>query len=320
MARDEETSPDRSSHGRQRASRRIDFTQGGPRPARTTNNVYLGSYSQSSRSQKSSEVPPSPRATISHVQLEPLLREIDVELDAFGVDEQRDGYFDAPFFRPIKQDRDEMMYQAQETLPEVFRRPKQSSIAQSFWRQIQSLKYVWKDVTTTRSGIRLFKAFLGFFVAYIICLIPASRDWLGKYSYIMVVSTIINHSGRTVGSQIDGAIFTIIGTALGIGWGSLALYVSTSTTSASEGYGGVLATFLILFTASISWVRSIFIRFYQAIICAGIAICYTCLADTSNSVGWHKVSSYIIPWTLGQAINLIVCSTVFPTSGTRALA
>ena len=320
MARDDETPLDRSSHGKRRASRRTDFTQGVPRPVRTTDNVYLGSYSQSSRSQQCTEVPPSPRASTSHVQLEPLLGEIDIELDAFGVDEQRDGYFDAPFFRPVEQDRDEMMRKAQETLPDVFRRPKQSSIAQSFWRQIELLKCVWKDVTTTRSGIRLFKAFLGFFVAYIICLIPASRDWLGKYSYIMAISTIINHAGRKVGSQIDGAILTIIGTALGIGWGSLALYVSTSTASASEGYGGVLATFLIIFTASISWVRSIFIRFYQAIICAGIAISYTCLADTSNSVGWHKVSSYIIPWTLGQAINLIICLTVFPTSGTRALA
>ena len=50
---------------------------------------------------------------------------------------------------------------------------------------------------------------------------------------------------------------TILGTVAGLGWGSLALYVSTSTSAAQSGYGGILAAFLIIFAAAIGWLRCV---------------------------------------------------------------
>ena len=136
----------------------------------------------------------------------------------------------------------------------------------------------------------------------------------------MVVSAIVNHPGRSVGSQIDGLFLTTLGTVAGLGWGSLALYTSTSTAPARAGYGGVLATFLVMFAAAIAWLRCLFMRFYQAVICAGIAICYTCLANTSEAVGWRKVFDYGIPWVLGQALCLLIAALIFPDTGSRSLA
>lgn len=264
---------------------------------------------------------PSPRASTSQLQLEHLLRAVDEDLDVYGLEESRDGFFDASFTRPLKRNHDDLMRKGTETLPDAFRKKNHPLSLQRFLpQQLREANAFFENISTSRAGLRLLKTFLGFFITYIICLIPASRDWLGRYNYIMVVSAIVNHPGRAVGSQLDGTILTILGTVAGLGWGSLALYVSTSTATAQSGYGGVLAAFLVIFAALIGWLRCVFIRLYQAVLCAGIAIVYTCLADTSQSVGWEKVFDYGIPWVLGQVVCLIIAVVIFPDLGSRSLA
>lgn len=284
----------------------------GKRPERP-----LPKYSELGASQNL--MAPSPRTSIHHSQLEPLLQAVDIKLNTYEAEEFRDRFFDASFYRPLKREQAEMMRQASETLPNSLRnRP--LSFQEFLLRRWHEAIGVIKQIATTRTGIKLFKSFLGVFIAYTICLIPVSRDWLGRYNYVMVISAIVNHPGRSVGSQIDGALMTVTGTAAGLAWGGLALYVSTSTTSAKSGYGGILAAFLIFFSAAIAWLRCLFIRFYQAVLCAGIAICYMCLADRSESVGWRKVFNYGIPWVLGQALCLVVAATISPASGSRAMS
>lgn len=273
-----------------------------------------------SRAHRTSPLP-SPRASTSHLQLEHLLPAVDAEIDGYGLEESRDGFFDASFSRPLKRDHEDLMRKAVKTLPDAFRKKNHPlSLRRFLPQQLREAQAFFRRVCTSRAGIRLFKTFLGFFITYIICLIPASRNWLGRYNYILVVSAIINHPGRAVGSQIDGTILTILGTIAGLGWGSLALYVSTSTATAQSGYGGILATFLVIFAALIGWLRCYFIRLYQAVLCAGIAIVYTCLADTSQSVGWKKVFDYGIPWVLGQAVCLVIAVLFSPDAGSRSLA
>jgi hypothetical protein len=138
---------------------------------------------------------------------------------------------------------------------------------------------------------------------------------------MIAVSVILNHPARTLGAQIEGAIFTTIGTAAGIGWGVTGLLLSTSTTAASNGYGGILALFLALFMAVVAWTRSFYARFYQMVVCAGVAIIFTVLAQTQgNIIVWEKLRNYAVPWLLGQAIALLVNCTIFPDAGARPLA
>lgn len=293
---------------------------------------YLGSYRQSPHHSKVSldrsigaktsvnSVPPSPRASISHALLEHLLRDADIDLDSYGLEELRDGFFDASFDRPLDPGHADLIDAVSATLPRALRIERPKSLGQFVVKNGQEAVDSLRLILTTDSGIKCAKSFLGFFIAYIICLIPRASDWLGHYSYILTLSAILNHAGRSVGSQIDGLILTTVGTAAGLGWGSLALFVSTSTGPARSGYGGALATFLVLLTASLAWFRCVFTRFYQVVICAGIALCYTCLADTSEVVGWEKIFDYGIPWILGQAISLGVCLLLLPDTGSRSLA
>ena len=325
------SSPQRASQLRMRHSSLMEPAESA-RPSFSEPDIYLGSYAKRARrpnqSPRLSQDPrvsrslgdPSPTTSTSHHQLEHLLQDVDFEINTYGVEELRDGFFDASFYHLLQQKRPEMKRETSETLPHSPHVPLSLFFGQfvrQHWRKVVELV---RQETTSRAGIRLLKSFLGFYVAYLVCLTSASRVWLGKYNYVMVISAIVNHPGRPVGSQIDGALMTIFGTIMGLGWGSLALYVSTSTVTAKSGYGGVLASFLIVFTAIIGWFRCVFIRFYQAVLCAGIAICYTCLADTSRSVGWRKVFDYGIPWVLGQALCFIISILIFPDTGSRSIS
>jgi hypothetical protein len=287
------------------------------------NDIYLGFYrkprsanaSQSGVNTPHGSAAPSIRGSQSHEQLEYLLGQLDAEQQTYGVEEHRDGFFDALFLSPSPQDATE----SSSIGLEVTEHESLSALTM-FHRNIAEVKYSLRRITTTRAGIKLLKTCLPFLISYFICLIPAARDWLGRYNFIMPLSAIINHSGRPVGSQFDGALLTISGTIAGLGWGALALYVSTSTRTARSSYGGVLAAFLVIFTALISYLRCVLIRFYQFVICAGIAMAYTTLADTSETVSWRKLFDYGIPFVLGQAISLLVSTTVFLDAGSRGLA
>jgi Putative ER transporter, 6TM, N-terminal len=286
----------------------------------------MGSYSRSPRRSRSSikspgpSTPGSPRPSTSHSHLETLLQDLNLDLETYGVEELRDGFFDASFFKPPKVDREDLMKDAEYTLPAAFKKRNPLSPKAFLPGQWHSIKEVARAVTTTRAGIKLTKSFLAFFIAYILCLVPSIRIWLGRYSYIMVLSTILNHPGRTIGAQIDGAFLTIIGTATGLGWGAFALWLSDSTPVAMRGYGGILAAFLVLFMGTIAALRSYYIRMYQMVLCAGIAVIYTCLANTSEAIAWRKLFSYGIPWLFGQALSLLICCTFFPDAGARSLA
>ncbi len=323
---------DQTPRCKELSEKHVRLTEPSHQPWSSGSNVYLGSYQQSPRySRVSSDrsvaantpdnpIPPSQRASISHAQLEHLLHHVDPELDTYGLEELRDGFFDASFDRPPDINTPELLRKASNSLPRSLRTPSPVKLGQSWMKKWHDVGTLLRQVVTTDSGLRLAKSFLAFFIAYIICLIPRASDWLGRYSYIMTLSAIINHSGRPLGSQIDGLILTVLGTSAGLGWGALALYVSTSTGPARSGYGGTLATFLVLLTMSLAWLRCVFIRFYQAVICAGIALSYTCLADTSQVVGWKKIFDYGVPWTLGQAIGLTISLLLFPDTGSRSLA
>ncbi|KAI0173437.1 hypothetical protein GGR52DRAFT_387284 [Hypoxylon sp. FL1284] len=241
--------------------------------------------------------------------------------NTYGVTELRDGFFDAIFLPPEEVSFKYLMKQAELTLPYALRKRDPLSLRSFLPKQWHEAKGVFRRVTTTRSGPRLFKSFLAFFIAYILCLIPRVQERLGPYSYIMVISTIINHPARTLGAQVDGAILTIVGTASGLGWGAFGLWVSTATATARVGYGGILAVFLFIYIFIIACLRTYYIRTYQAVICAGIAISYTCLAEVSGTeVSWSKLLNYGIPWAIGEAISLVICCLLIPDAGARPLA
>jgi hypothetical protein len=241
--------------------------------------------------------------------------------DAYGSSELRDSFFDAVFLPPEDVEVDDLLRHAEQTLPRAFRKKDPLSIKHFIPRQWHEVQSVVRKVATTRAGIKLTKSFLAFFVSYILCLVPSIRQYFGRYSYILPISSIINHSGRSLGGQVDGLIWTILGTATGLGWGSFGLWLSTVSAPAQTGYGAILAMFFCLYIFLIACMRSYFIRTYQFVISAGIAITYTCLAEVaSNEISWPKLRAYGLAWICGQGVALIPCLLIAPDAGARPLA
>ncbi|KAI1192882.1 hypothetical protein F5X97DRAFT_337197 [Nemania serpens] len=238
-----------------------------------------------------------------------------------GISEIRDAFFDAIFLPPEDLDEEALIKHAEETLPFAFRKTDPLSLKHFFPRQCHEAWSVICRVTTTKSGVKLLKSFLGFFITYVLCLIPTVRAILGRYAYIATISAIMNHSGRTLGAQVDGTVLTILGTAMGLGWGAFGLWVSIATATARIGFGGILILFLFIHMFVIACLRSYYTRTYQLVMCAGIAISYTCLAGISaTEVSWSKLLAYGVPWLVGQAVCLIVCIVVAPDAGSHPLA
>ncbi|QSZ28939.1 hypothetical protein DSL72_003446 [Monilinia vaccinii-corymbosi] len=310
--------------GSQAKSPSISIYGGSYTPRRSRS--LAGSRPGSTKSPPASS-PPSPRSSFSFSRnhnhmglLSDLLQDYNLDLETYGLEELRDGFFDAAFFKPPNTSHAELMRDAEFTLPAAFKKKHPLSLKHFFPRQWRGIKDISKKLVTTRAGVKLVKSFLPFFISYILCLVPVIRSWLGRYNFIMVISTIVNHSGRSVGAQIDGTILTILGTAGGLGWGAFALWLSDSTAVVRRGYGGILAAFLVLFIGITAALRSYYIRLYQLALCAGMAVLYTCLADTSDRTAWKVLFEYGIPWLLGQAISLLVCCIVIPDAGARSLA
>ncbi|KAG6005084.1 hypothetical protein E4U21_000411 [Claviceps maximensis] len=260
-------------------------------------------------------------SAVSIAQINQILSNHDLEVDEYGVSELRDGLFDAIFLESFDIYSDDLLIKAKGTLPREFERHSPLAAKHFLPKQIHQLASLCRRIATTRAGIRLFKTCLAYLIAYIMCLVPSVRTWLGHYHYIIVISVILNHPARTIGAQIEGTVLTITGTAIGLGWASGALFLSTSTLAARAGYGGILALFLALFMLIMAWIRAFFIRFYQGVLCAGIAVMFATLVEAnSRSISWGKLRDYAIPWLLGQAIALVINVFVFPDAGARAFA
>ncbi|RAL63758.1 hypothetical protein DID88_003404 [Monilinia fructigena] len=174
--------------------------------------------------------------------LSDLLQDYNLDLETYGVEELRDGFFDAAFSKPPKTSHEELMRDAEFTLPAAFKKKHPLSLKHFFPRQWRGIKEISKKLVTTRAA------------------------------------------------------------------------------TARRGYGGILAAFLVMFMGLIAALRSYYIRLYQLVLCAGMAVLYTCLADTSDRTTWRVLFEYGIPWLLGQAVALLVCCIVIPDAGARSLA
>jgi hypothetical protein len=266
--------------------------------------------------------PHSPRASISTFHLQHLLESLEMDqYDSFGVEELRDGFFDASFHRSSTQQGLDETVVEQLSLGVNFKRLFKDCI----FVQIQDSKFFFTSTFGTRDGILLAKAFLGYFIAYILCLIPQTQAFLGRYSYWVTIAALLNHSGRTTGAQIDGTIGCIVGGSLGLGIGCLALEVASVTAASRTGYGGVLAGFLVPLVAIFSWIRCSLLRFYQAMITAGLALIFLCLVETdiiARRGGWEYfiVREFAVPWLVGLGICLVVNVCLCPETGGRAIA
>ena len=138
------------------------------------------------------------------------------------------------------------------------------------------------------------------------------------------MASLLNHSGRPIGSQLDGTFLCILGGALGIAISCFALEMGSITETARGANGGVAAAVLIPGIAIVSWIRCSMLRFYQAMMTTGMAIIFMCLVKTDvigKQGDWDRgaIWSFSIPWLLGLGVCQLINLVIFPEGGSKAL-
>lgn len=257
----------------------------------------------------------SPRASVSSVSLQHLLEKLELDqYDTYGVEEHRDGFFDATFFRPLHRRADLVPSGTFST------RSLSSHLSEVAHGMITDIiGFVW-TVFTTYKGINVAKSLLAYLICYYLCLIPSVQRWFGVHSYFAVISVLLNHPGRSFGAQLDGLMLCTVGAAVGMIWGGLALGLAHQIN-----YTGVrevlLEVFLVIFATIMAGLRSTLVRLYQALMSAGLAVFFMCLVSTDRG-GWdrNKISEFAVPFLAGQVICLAVNILILPETGGRGVA
>ena len=118
----------------------------------SASSIYMGSYGHGqSRSRASvagslrspaDSAPGTPRTSMSHSHLESLLQDLNLDLETYGVEELRDGFFDASFFKPPKTDHEDLMRDAEYTLPAAFQKKHPLSPSNFLPKQWHGIKSV----------------------------------------------------------------------------------------------------------------------------------------------------------------------------------
>lgn len=135
----------------------------------------------------------------------------------------------------------------------------------------------------------------------------------------MPFAVLFHHPARTIGSQLEITILSLIGEALGLGWSSLALYLSSATNPSRHGYAAfhIVSMMLAVFVAS--WIQAVYVRFHHLILSFVFATIFMETTQVSEVVQWKKAWNFGIPYMFGVVLCLVVNIIVAPDPGHTAI-
>ncbi|CCE66321.1 hypothetical protein TPHA_0P01630 [Tetrapisispora phaffii CBS 4417] len=240
-------------------------------------------------------------------------------LDDFALEELRDEFFDSIYSKPEMINNDQ--YKKDDGISYTTKKvdSKESRISLFLKKSISSPTQYFNDFMTYKKSI--FKYFSAYFIAMVICVIRPSGEWIGhKYRYFMLLAALIHHPVRNIGVQLEITLCSILGGALGMGWSSLAWYISTLSKPVADYQGAILFASLFLALTFSVWIAAIFQRFLYFCKTFSIAIIFFHTAELSFSkekLHWKLYWDFGFSFLFGLLLSLVICTFVFPTSGNQ---
>ena len=86
---------------------------------------------------------------------------------------------------------------------------------------------IWENLEKNNLWKRMLKNVTATTLIVSICLIPGSRDTIGKAAYLGAITTVFGHPGRRFGQMAESLILVLSGTVLGLAWSVLGIYLSS---------------------------------------------------------------------------------------------
>ncbi|KAL6948497.1 hypothetical protein ACO0QE_000963 [Hanseniaspora vineae] len=181
---------------------------------------------------------------------------------------------------------------------------------------------------------KILKFFIAYFIAMVLSVIPRTRAWFGsdRYIWFLPLATLIHHPSRTVGVQVEIAVWAILGGSLSIAWSALALYIATCNNAALRGYGGILWLSMTLAIILSVWLGSLFRRlvYFSTAFNTGILFTHTVSFinafpqvahfQIDNSIrNWKIMWDFGMSYLFGILISTVVSCIVFPDFGNKII-
>lgn len=135
----------------------------------------------------------------------------------------------------------------------------------------------------------------------------------------MPFAVLFHHPARTIGSQLEITLLSLTGEALGLGWSSLALYISSATGPSRHGYAAFHIVSMLLAVFVASWIQAIYVRFHHLILSFIFATIFMETSQVSGVVSWTKAWNFGIPYMFGVVLCLVVNILIAPDPGHTAI-
>jgi hypothetical protein len=156
-------------------------------------------------------------------------------------------------------------------------------------------------------------------VMLIIGLIPAVITVYGRSTYLGAMVTVFGHPGQRFGQMTEALILIFMGTAVGLGWSSLGLYLSSLVfdTNTSAAYA-IRAVFFTLALILHGVLRSSTPRLFLFVFFF-LLISLTSLTTTATSVSATMVSQISYPILTAIGVVILANVALFPESSSGFL-
>ncbi|KAH3680618.1 hypothetical protein WICPIJ_008189 [Wickerhamomyces pijperi] len=272
----------------------------------------------------------NPRTSMSQLKLSELQQsnaeqdQTNKEIEDLGLTELRDGFFDPIYNKPRRvnrlcnldydQDHDDLFKKSQTTNNKSWVTSLTDQISENF--QHYKLNYLIVSKFT-----------ISFLITLILSVIKPVSDWFGPYVTFMPMTTLIVHPVHSIGVQCEITIQSILGLALGLGWSSVTLWLSTVSEPVRLHPGGILFGGLSIGLSCMAWIKGAYVRFYYLFLYSGFVLIFTLaggvdlrqIHDRDGGVNWRRCWDIGIPCLFGLLISLFVSSVYFPLRGDENL-
>ena len=177
---------------------------------------------------------------------------------------------------------------------------------------LERTKAIWENVVQNNLWKRMLKIVIATTIVNSIILIPGSEAAIGVAGYLGGITTAFGHPGRRFGQMAEALILTICGTALGIGWAILGLYLGSLVISSIPPAGYTIrAIFLVVAFLLHGFFRSHTPRLFLGTVLFIIVNVVT-LVSPAKDVTSKSATQILYPILIAVGVLFLVNICVFP--------
>ncbi|KPA44247.1 histidine protein kinase [Fusarium langsethiae] len=178
---------------------------------------------------------------------------------------------------------------------------------------------IWADRQTNDLWKQIVKSSIACLAAVTAVITPQAVAVIGPVTFLAPMATIFAHPGQRTGLTIEALVMLVLGTAIGLGWSILGIYLSSLIVDESKAAAYTIrGIFLAVAAVLHGYIRSaaprifLFVAFY-------LIACLIVLLGKQDHVSLSVLTNIAYPTLVGAGISLVTNLSMFPESSSNFL-